>query len=114
MPKAKTSTRLRVSPTLTLPLDAVTQSFALLAVRGAGKSNGATVLAEEMYQTGLPWVVIDPKGDYWGLRSSRDGSGPGCRSRCSAASAVTCRWSRKPARSWPSSSSRRTSPACST
>ncbi len=77
MPKAKTSAGLHVSPTLILPLDAVTQSFALLAVRGAGKSNGAAVLAEEMYQVGLPWVVIDPKGDYWGLRSSQDGSGPG-------------------------------------
>jgi uncharacterized protein len=40
-------------------------------------SNGAAVLAEEMYAAGLPWVVVDPKGDYWGLRSSRDGSGPG-------------------------------------
>jgi Helicase HerA, central domain len=70
-------TGLRVSPELTLPLEAVTQSFALLAVRGAGKSNAAVVLAEEMYRAGLPWVAVDPKGDYWDLRSSKDGTGPG-------------------------------------
>jgi uncharacterized protein len=68
---------LHVSPDLTLPQDAVTQSIALLAVRRAGKSNGAAVIAEEMHHAGLPWVAIDPKGDWWGLRSSRDGTGPG-------------------------------------
>lgn len=73
----KTENVLNVSPDLTLPLDAVTQSIALLAVRRAGKSNAAAVIAEEMFKAGLPWVAIDPKGDWWGLRSSRDGTGPG-------------------------------------
>lgn len=68
---------LRVSPDLVLPLDAITQSIALLAVRRAGKSNAAAVFAEEMHHAGLPWVAIDPKGDWWGLRSSKDGTGPG-------------------------------------
>jgi uncharacterized protein len=68
---------LTVAPGLILPADAVTQSFALLAVRRAGKSNAAAVLAEEMHRAGLPWVAIDPKGDWWGLRSSKDGTGPG-------------------------------------
>jgi hypothetical protein len=68
---------LRVAPGLTLPEDAVTQSFALLAVRRAGKSTAAADLAEEMHAAGLPWVAIDPKGDWWGLRSSKDGTGPG-------------------------------------
>lgn len=68
---------LRVTPGLRLPHDAVTQSFALLAVRRAGKSNAAAVLAEEMHAAGLPWVAVDPKGDWWGLRSSKDGTGPG-------------------------------------
>jgi hypothetical protein len=40
-------------------------------------SNAAAVIAEEMHAAGLPWVAIDPKGDWWGLRSSRDGTGPG-------------------------------------
>lgn len=68
---------LHVGEDLTLPLDAITQSFALLAVRRAGKSNAAAVMAEEMRDAGLPWVAIDPKGDWWGLRSSADGTGPG-------------------------------------
>ena len=68
---------LHVGEDLTLPLDAITQSFALLAVRRAGKSNAAAVMAEEMHDAGLPWVAIDPKGDWWGLRSSADGTGPG-------------------------------------
>src|SRR5580704_5264112 len=74
---AMVSKGLHVSPDLTLPLDAITQSVALLAVRRAGKSNGAAVMAEEMYHAGLPWVAVDPKGDWWGLRSSKDGTGPG-------------------------------------
>jgi hypothetical protein len=72
-----TASELRIADDLALPLDAVTQSFALLAVRRAGKSNAAAVMAEEMYAAGLPWVAIDPKGDWWGLRSSKDGTGPG-------------------------------------
>ncbi len=60
-----------------LPLDAVTQSIGLQAVRGAGKSNAAVVLAEEMYDHGLAWVAIDPKGDWWGIRSGADGNTPG-------------------------------------
>lgn len=68
---------LQIAPDLGLPLDAITQSIALLAVKRAGKSNAAAVMAEEMYHAGLPWVAIDPKGDWWGLRSDKDGTGPG-------------------------------------
>lgn len=62
---------------LALPLDAVTQTFGILAVRGAGKSNAAAVMAEEMFNANLPFVVVDPVGVWWGLRSSGDGKGPG-------------------------------------
>lgn len=68
---------LRVAPDLALPLDAATETFGILAKKGAGKSNAAVVLAEEMYGAGIPWVAVDPKGDWWGLRSSGDGKGPG-------------------------------------
>jgi uncharacterized protein len=71
------SKELAVGPDLRFPLDAITQSIALLAVRRAGKSNAAAVMAEEMHKAGLPWVAIDPKGDWWGLRSSADGTSPG-------------------------------------
>lgn len=68
---------LQIAPTLSLPLEAVTETFAILAKRGAGKSNAAVVIAEEMYDHGLPWVAIDPKGDWWGVRAAGDGTAPG-------------------------------------
>jgi hypothetical protein len=68
---------LQIADNLAFPLDAVTQTFALLAVRRAGKSNAAAVMAEEMFKADLPFVAIDPKGDWWGLRSSADGKGDG-------------------------------------
>jgi hypothetical protein len=68
---------LRISETLFLPDDAVTETFALLAKRGAGKSNAAVVMAEQMHSAGLPWVAVDPKGDWWGIRSSGDGKNAG-------------------------------------
>jgi hypothetical protein len=74
---AKPPAGLHVSPDLTLPLDAVTQTFALLGVRRGGKSNAAAVMAEEMSDAGQPFVAIDPKGDWWGLRSNAAGDGPG-------------------------------------
>lgn len=68
---------LKLSPDLSLPPEAVTQTFGILAVRGAGKSNLAVAMAEEMTKAGLHWTAIDPKGDWWGVRSSADGKGPG-------------------------------------
>jgi hypothetical protein len=68
---------LEISKDLSLPLQAVTETFALLAKRGAGKSNAAVVMAEQMYDAGLPWVAVDPKGDWWGVRSDQSGTGPG-------------------------------------
>ena len=51
---------LHVAPGFSLPNEAVTETFAILAKRRAGKSNAAVVMAEEMYDNGLPWVAIDP------------------------------------------------------
>lgn len=64
---------LRIAPGLELPLDAVTQTFGILAVRGAGKSNLAAVMAEEMHRARLPFVVVDPVGSWWGLRATAKG-----------------------------------------
>jgi DNA helicase HerA-like ATPase len=68
---------LRLAPGLTMPDDAVTETFGILAVRGAGKSNTGAVMAEEMFRNRLPFVVVDPVAAWWGLRSSRDGKGAG-------------------------------------
>lgn len=71
------TTKLMLGPGIDLPAQAVTETFGLLAVRGAGKTNAARVMAEEMFEARLPFVAIDPVGSWWGLRSSRDGKSPG-------------------------------------
>lgn len=69
--------KLTISSTLSLPPEAITQTFAILGKRGSGKTNLAVVMAEEMHEHGLPFVAIDPVGAWYGLRSSKDGKGPG-------------------------------------
>lgn len=64
---------LRVADNLTLPAEAITQTFAILAKRGVGKTYTASVLTEEMLKAGLQVVVADPIGVWWGLRASADG-----------------------------------------
>jgi len=71
------SKRLHLSDDFSLPAEAITQTFGILAVRGSGKSNTAAVMAEEMARLSLPFVVIDPVGNWYGLRSSRDGKKAG-------------------------------------
>lgn len=69
--------KLHISDTFALPLEAVTQTFALLAKRRAGKSYLAMKLVEQLWHAKQQVVVLDPKGDSWGLRSSADGKGDG-------------------------------------
>lgn len=66
-----------ISPDLSLPIDAVTQTFAILAKKGSGKTYSGSVLAEEMLSAGQVVVAVDPTGAWWGLRSSADGKKPG-------------------------------------
>jgi hypothetical protein len=72
-----TERQLRIASGLSLPLDAVTQTFGILARKGAGKTYTAAVFAEELIGAGLPVVILDPLGAFWGLRSSADGEKPG-------------------------------------
>lgn len=69
--------KLRISDSLSLPLEAVTQTFAILAKRGVGKTYTAAVMVEEMLEAGQQVVVVDPIGVWFGLRSSADGSSAG-------------------------------------
>ena len=64
---------LRIARDLELPIDAVTQAMAILARKGAGKTYTAKKLVEEVIRAGVPVVVLDPTGAWWGLRSSADG-----------------------------------------
>jgi hypothetical protein len=58
-------------------LEAVTQTFAILAKKGSGKSYCASVTAEEMLDAGQQIVVLDPTGAWFGLQSSADGKHEG-------------------------------------
>lgn len=62
---------------LQLPLEMVTSTAALLAVRGAGKSNAGRTMAEEMFAAKLCFVAIDPVGSWYGMRAGKDGKADG-------------------------------------
>jgi hypothetical protein len=68
---------LQLSKELSLPIDAVTQTFAFLGRRGSGKTYGAGKLAELMLDAGAQIVVLDPIGVWYGLRLSADGKHKG-------------------------------------
>lgn len=68
---------LKIANDITLPLDAVTQTFLVVGKRGSGKSNTAARLVEQMHAARLPFVVLDPTDTWWGVKASADGAGPG-------------------------------------
>lgn len=68
---------LQIADGFTLPIDVAGEATAVLAKRGAGKTNTGRVLAEEYVRAGVHLVVIDPLGVWWGLRSSADGEHDG-------------------------------------
>lgn len=61
----------------TIPVHMATKTMGILAVKRSGKSNAAVVMAEEMYDAGVPWVAIDPKGDWWGIKAQGTHNAPG-------------------------------------
>lgn len=65
--------KLKLADDLSLPADAITQTFAILAKRRTGKTYTASVMAEEFVKAKLPFVALDPTGAWWGLRASADG-----------------------------------------
>lgn len=62
-----------ISKKLSLPDDAARWTFADLAIKGAGKTYAASVMAEEFVKNGVPIIAIDPLGIWWGLRVGIDG-----------------------------------------
>lgn len=72
-----TTRSLHLAKHLTLPLDAVTQTIAILAKRRAGKSYTMRRLVEQLLAAHQQVVIVDPKGDQWGIRSAADGKAPG-------------------------------------
>lgn len=66
--------KLTISSSLSLPIDAVTQKFGILGRTGSGKSYAATKLCEEMLDAKAQIVALDPVGVWWGLRVLKSGS----------------------------------------
>ena len=69
--------KLKLGKDLAIPLDAVTQTFGVVAARGSGKTYLTAVIGEEMIGAGMPVCALDPIGVYWGWRSSSDGKRDG-------------------------------------
>jgi len=65
--------KLKLSDTLSLPIDAVTQRFAFLGRIGSGKSYGAQKLAELMDDVHGQFIVLDPVGNWFNLRIAGKG-----------------------------------------
>ncbi len=68
---------LKIAKGIDLPLDIVTQTIAILAKRRAGKSYTMRKLVEQLFEAAQQVILVDPKGDQWGIRSSVDGKKPG-------------------------------------
>lgn len=68
---------LDLAPDLSLPVDAVTQTFFVVGKRESGKSNTCVRLAEQLFKCGVPFVTVDPVDNWWGIKSSKDGKGKG-------------------------------------
>lgn len=68
---------IKISKEISLPVDMVTQAIAILAKRRVGKSYTMRRIVEQLLESKQQVVVVDPKGDQWGIRSSADGKKPG-------------------------------------
>src|SRR5437867_6742954 len=69
--------KLHLAKNLALPLDAITQKFAFLGRSGAGKTYGAGKFVEELLDAGAQVLILDPVGNWYGLRLAADGKSPG-------------------------------------
>lgn len=63
--------------TLPIPKAALSQHLIVLGKTGAGKSSAMRVLVEGLLDAGDPVCILDPKGDWYGIKSSADGKQAG-------------------------------------
>jgi hypothetical protein len=71
--------KLHISPDLVLPLDAVTQTIVVYGGKGMGKTNFGGVLVEELVKCGRRFAVLDPIGNWYGLRYDKSGKRDGLK-----------------------------------
>jgi hypothetical protein len=62
---------------LCIPKNILKQHVAVLGKTGAGKSSALRHVVEHLLTEQKRVCIIDPKGDWWGLKVSADGKGPG-------------------------------------
>lgn len=62
---------------LPFPQNVLKQHIAVLGKTGAGKSSALRVIVEHLLENNKRTVIIDPKGDWWGLKSSANGKSAG-------------------------------------
>jgi DNA helicase HerA-like ATPase len=64
-------------PVAEIPEAVLTQHFVTLGKTRSGKSSTMRLLVERLLDLNKPVCIIDPKGDWWGLKSSADGKRAG-------------------------------------
>lgn len=62
---------------LPFPKEVLDQHVIILAKTRSGKSSAMRLIAEGLLDEGKPVCIIDPKGDWWGTKSSADGKKAG-------------------------------------
>jgi uncharacterized protein len=62
---------------LPIPQAALAQHLIALGKTGAGKSSKMRLIVEALLDDRKPVTIIDPKGDWWGIKSSADGKKAG-------------------------------------
>lgn len=63
--------------TLPIPKGILAQHVVALGKTRSGKSSAMRVLVEQLLDDRRPVCIIDPKGDWYGIKLSADGKGPG-------------------------------------
>ena len=62
---------------LCIPFEVLNQHLVVLGKTGAGKSSALRHVVEELLERKKRVCIVDPKGDWWGLKSSADGKRAG-------------------------------------
>lgn len=66
-----------ITPTFSLPMEAVTRRIAVMGMSDSGKSNTAAVVVEKMLAAGAQVVILDFDGTWWSLRLEANGKDRG-------------------------------------
>lgn len=69
--------KLMISSDLALPIETVTATGVVLGMKGMGKTNLGSVIAEELAKHKVRFSIIDPMGVWWGLQYGAKKSLPG-------------------------------------